>query len=369
MSLRIESIHVYSLALPLTRPYRVSGGRLYVERMDSVIVALQTDQGLVGWGEACPFGNTYLPAFAAGIHAGIGVIAPDLLGEDPLHIDRINQRMDQSLAGHGYVKSALDMACWDLLGKASGLPLHTLLGGRFSDSGDLLGVFANDTPEAMVADMRGLRAAGYRFFSPKIGGDVALDLDRIRAIRAELRPGETLTLDANRAWLPDQAVQIMNAVDDAGVYFEQPCETLEQCRAVRRLTCQPMILDECIHSFDDLLLAQRDGIAQAINIKIGRVGGLSQARRMRDFCVATGLRMNIEETGGTVIAGTAAIHLAVATPPRFRLASSDSTRLHSVVPASGGYTFIDGRALAPTAPGLGIQVLPEVLGSPVAVYA
>ena len=99
----------------------------------------------------------------------------------------------------------------------------------------------------------------------------------IQAILADLQPEEKITIDANRAWLPDQAVQIINSIDKADVYFEQPCETLDECLAVRRLTRSPLILDECIHSFEDLLRAQRESIAQAINLKIGRVGGLSKA--------------------------------------------------------------------------------------------
>jgi L-alanine-DL-glutamate epimerase-like enolase superfamily enzyme len=368
MSIEIQKISTYTLGLRLKKPYTVSGGRVFVEEMQSTIVALETNTGLMGWGEGCPFGNAYLPAFAAGIRAGIAELAPYLLGENPLHIGQINHLMDSALAGHGYVKSALDMACWDILGQHCQLPVYALLGGRFSEHADLLGVFANGKPEEMVQDMRDLRALGYRIFSPKMGGDVSIDIARIQAILADLQPEEKITIDANRAWLPDQAVQIMNSVNKADVYFEQPCETLDECLAVRRLTHAPIILDECIHRFEDLLRAQREGIAQGINIKIGRVGGLSKAKQMRDFCVATGLRMNIEETGGTIIAGTAAVHLAVATPLRYRLATSDSTRLHTVVPAQGGYVFEQGKAMLSDAVGLGVSPQIEALGDPIAVY-
>ena len=366
---QIKRISVYALPLPLRRPYLVSGGRVHVEQMDSVIVSVETDHGLVGWGEGCPFGTAYLPAFSAAIHAGIAELAPHLLGENPLHLDQLNHTMDSILAGHGYIKSALDMACWDLLAQHAGLPLFALLGGRFSEAVDMMGVFPNGTPEQMLADLRELRGQGYRRFSPKVGGEVALDIERIRTLLAEVRPDEVITIDANRSWLQDQAIQIMNAIADPTPYFEQPCETLDECRAVRRHTRQPLILDESILDFSDLLRAQREQIAQAINLKLGRVGGLTKARRMRDFCVATGLRMNIEETGGTVIASTAAVHLAAATPPRYRLATSDNTRLHDVVPATGGYVFERGRGIPPERPGLGVEPIPEVLGAPCAVYS
>lgn len=368
MNSKISRITVYQVELPLIKPYKISGGRVFVAQMDSIVVAVQTSDGLVGWGESCPFGRAYLPAFAGGIKAGIAELAPVLIGENPLHLDNINHLMDLSLPGHPYIKSAIDVACWDILGKYTNLPLYALFGGRHSESADLIGAFANGSPEAMVADMKAVREEGYHVFSPKIGGEVGLDIARIQAILSELKPEEKITLDANRSWLPDQAIQIMNSIDNKAVYFEQPCQTLEECMAVRRLTQHPIILDECIHNFQDLLWAQREGVAQAINLKVGRVGGLTKARKMRDFCVATGLRMNIEETGGSVIAGTGAVHLAVATHPRYRLAISDSTRLHRVVTAKGGYIYRQGTAIPPETPGLGIEPIMDVLGEAIAVY-
>lgn len=366
---KICSIKVYQVELPLIKPYRISGGRIFVDKMDSIVVAVQTSDGVVGWGESCPFGKAYLPAFAGGIKAGIAELAPVLIGENPLQLDYINHLMDLALPGHLYVKSAIDVACWDILGKYTNLPLYTLLGGRYSEYANLIGAFANGNPDEMISDMRAVRKEGYHIFSAKIGGDVSLDIERIQAILSELKPHEKLTIDANRAWLPDGAIQIMNSISDRTVYFEQPCQTLEECLAVRRQTQHPIILDECIHDFQDLLWAQREGIAQAISIKIGRVGGLTKACKMRDFCVATGLRMNIEETGGSVIAGTGAIHLAVATPLRYRLATSDSTLLHNVIPAKGGYVFKEGAAIPPDKPGLGIEPIMDVLGKPIAVYS
>jgi len=367
--MKITNITVYQLNLPLIKPYRISGGRLFIDKMDNTVVAIQTDTGLVGWGEGCPFGSAYLPAFAGGLRAGIAELASGLIGENPLHLDQINQTMDLTLNGHWYVKSAIDSACWDILGKYTNLPLYALLGGRFSNGADLIGVFANGTPEEMVADMQKVRAEGYHIYSPKLGGDVALDVARIRAILADLKPVEKLIIDANRSWLPDQAIQIMNSIKDHPLYFEQPCETLKECLTVRGLTNHPIILDECIHVMSDLIYAQQNGIGQAISIKIGRVGGITKARRMRDYCVATGLRMNIENTGGSVIGDTAAVHLAVATPPRYRLGISNSTRLHTVVSAEGGYTFEDGKASPPKAPGLGVQPIIQLLGEPIAVYS
>lgn len=367
--MKITAIKVYQVDLPLNKPYWLSGGRLKFEKLDSTIVAVETDEGITGWGEGCPWGVTYLPAFGGGIRAGIAELAPPLLGQNPLHLDQINQIMDVSLPGHLYIKSPIDMACWDILGKHAGLPLYALLGGKFQDDVPLHSSISTDTPQGMVENVRSYRKQGYKIHSAKVGGsDVDNDIERINALLADKPAGDTITFDVNRAWLPSEAIAVMNATSDSRAFFEQPCETLDQCRQVRQLTRNPIILDESIQTFEDLLLAQRHNVTQAIGLKVGRVGGLTKARRMRDFCVATGIKMNIEDTGGSAIADTAAIHLALATPAEFDRATWDCSQHHSVITATGGYVKKNGRATVSTTPGIGIKPVLDVLGEPVAVY-
>src|SRR4030095_16047640 len=125
---KITSISAYQVDLPLREgSYKWSGGKA-VTVFDSTIIAVETDAGLVGHGEVCPLGPFYLPAYAKGVRAGIGELGPHLLGEDPRQLERLNRRMDAALKGHPYVKSAIDIACWDILGQVSGLPVCVLLG-------------------------------------------------------------------------------------------------------------------------------------------------------------------------------------------------------------------------------------------------
>ena len=367
--MKICRISVYQVDLDLDAPSRLSGGKIFVEKLDSTIVSIETEDGLTGWGEECPWGNSYLPAFSSGVRAGIRELAPALLGRDPCQLDRINHLMDAALPGNPFVKSALDVACWDLLGKSTGLPLYTLLGGRFGSHITLQTSIFTDTPAHMVTALEQARGKGYLVHSAKVGLEVDQDIERIQALLAALQPGESLTFDANRAWLPDQAIAVMNAVVDSRPYFEQPCETLEECRTVRRRTRQPIILDECIHSFSDLLQAQREGTAQGIGLKIGRVGGLTKAKRFRDFCVATGIRMNIENSGGSAFADAAAVHLATATPETHRRATWLCSKYHSVITGDGGFVREGGRAVPADVPGLGVEPRVDILGDPVAVYS
>lgn len=367
--MKIQRISVFRVELPLSHPYRLSGGRLLFERLDSTFVRIDTDDGHFGWGEGCPWGSTYLPAFPAGIRAGIAELVPALIGLDPRRTDVVNAAMDMALPGHLYAKSALDQACWDIFGRSVNLPVYELLGGGTDEDVTIQSSIGQDTPEAMVADILRHHELGYRVHSPKIGSDVEGDVARIRAIADGLPAGDSVTFDANRAMLPDQVIRVMRQTDDVDAYFEQPCETYDECLQVRRATTQPIILDEIVVDYADVVRAQRDQACEAIGLKIERVGGLTKARRIRDFCVETGIRMNIEATGGSVLADTVAVHLAQATPRRAQRATWLCHEMLTVDPCEGGARNLGGHTRAPDRAGFGVEPRPDALGEPVAVYA
>src|SRR6185312_3542555 len=132
--MKIARILAYRVELPLHETtYKWSGGKS-VSVFDSTIVRVETDTGLAGYGEVCPLGPVYLPAYAEGVRAGLRELGPHLIGHDPRELLKLNHRMDAALKGHPYVKSGIDVACWDILGQAAGLPVCVLLGGRFGDS-------------------------------------------------------------------------------------------------------------------------------------------------------------------------------------------------------------------------------------------
>src|SRR5262245_42063586 len=149
--MKITRIRVFKVELPLHEgSYKWSGGKS-VEMFDSTVVRIDTDAGVVGHGEVCPLGPFYLPAYANGVRAGIAELGPHLLGHDPRELEKLNRRMDAALKGHPYVKSGLDMACWDILGKVANLPVCALLGGRYGDDFGLYRAISQEAPEAMAA--------------------------------------------------------------------------------------------------------------------------------------------------------------------------------------------------------------------------
>ena len=150
-AMKIMRIAAYRVELPLVEgSYHWSGGKS-VEVFDSTIVRVDTDAGLTGYGEVCPLGAAYLPAYAAGKRAGLAELGPHLLGEDPRQLDRLNRRMDRVFKGHPYVKSGINIACWDILGQAAGLPICTLLGGRYGEDFVLYRAISQQSPDEMAA--------------------------------------------------------------------------------------------------------------------------------------------------------------------------------------------------------------------------
>ena len=362
--MQITSIRAYHVALPLHEgSYKWSGGKS-VSVFDSTVVEVETDGGLTGWGEVCPLGPFYLPAYGPGARAGIAELGPHLMGFDPRELGRLNRRMDAALKGHPYVKSAIDMACWDILGKAAGLPVCLLLGGRFGEAVDLYRAISQESSAKMAASVARYRAEGYRKFQLKVGGEPDEDIARIRAVRAKLKPGDVLVADANTGWLMHQAARVVRAVADVDVYIEQPCLSFEECLAVRRRTSHPFVLDETIDSVDVLLQAHAAGAMDVINLKISKVGGLTKARQIRDLCVSLGIAMTIEDSWGGDITTAAIAHLAHSTPEELRFSATDFNSYVTVSTAEGAPKRHNGRMAASSEPGLGVRPRLKVLGRP-----
>jgi L-alanine-DL-glutamate epimerase-like enolase superfamily enzyme len=271
--------------------------------------------------------------------------------------------MDAALKGHAYVKSGIDVACWDILGKATGLPVCVLMGGRFGDSVRLYRAISQESPEQMARKVAGYRAEGYTRFQLKVGGDPDTDIERIRAVRAMLLPGDRLVADANTGWTQHEAMRVVRAVSDVDVYIEQPCLTYEECLAVRRHTNHPFVLDENVDGLDMLLRAKADLAMDVVNLKISKLGGLTKTKQVRDLCVSMGIAMTLEDSWGGDITTAAIAHLAHSTPEEFRFTSTDFNSYVTVSTASGAPQRQQGFMEASTLPGLGIEPKFNVLGA------
>ena len=371
--MKITRISINQVDLPL-KEGSYSWASQSFTAFDTTVVRIDTDQGLTGWGETCPLGPAYLAAYAEGARTGIAMIARSLIGMDPTETDVINAAMDAALKGHPYAKSALDLACWDLLGQATGKPVYALLGGKAQPHVRLFKVISRADPGLMVERTAEYQEMGFTQFQMKVGENPETDIERFRRVASRMRPGEVMDADANTGWTQADAIRVVNAVAPLAaehairMYIEQPCLTYEECAAVRLKCPHPFILDECMDGLPVLLRGYQDRAMDLINLKINRFGGLTRARLVRDLCVQLGIGMTIEDSCGGEIATAAIAHLAQSTPARFHFQSSAFHEYHSV--ALGEGPRVDGGVMyAPEVPGLGVTPDPVVLGDPVATIS
>lgn len=365
--MKIKQISLFDLELPLHEPYLLSRGR-YFTKFDSTFVKIETDEGVTGWGEICPWGSTYLPAFAGGVRAALTEIAPHLIGHDPREVEKITRLMDRVLTGHVYAKAGIDYALWDIVGKAAGQPIHMLLGGAESQAVPIISSIHVDTPENMAANVEYWRNLGYRRHSIKVGESVDGDIARIRHLTAFRQPDEIFDYDANGGWTPWEAVQVMNAVRDTDAWFEQPCLTYEECLSVRRQTNQALSLDECMTGVREVVRALNDNSCEVINIKLARIGGITRARWIRDLCLEFGIPMMVMDMAGSVINDSVVAHFASTLPDNRCIGTWSCQDMLSVDTAPGqGARNVNGDLTVPDAPGLGVEPDENILGPAFAV--
>jgi L-alanine-DL-glutamate epimerase-like enolase superfamily enzyme len=358
---RIVSVDVFGYSLRYAHGDYVMSGNRSIAALPSTVVRLESDTGVVGWGETCPLGSNYLEAHAGGARAALAELAPVLIGLDPTNLGAIADAMDGELRGHAYAKAAVDIACWDLLGHALNVPVSTLLGGVRSADFPLYVAIPLGPIDSMVAHVRARHEEGIRHFQLKLGADPREDVARVRAVLDE--DLDVLAADANGGWRLQDAVIAARLLErEDRVLFEQPCPTLEECLVVRERTRLPMVLDEVITDVHALNRAY--GAIEGVNLKLGRVGGLTKAKLMRDLGQELGLRFTIEDSWGVDLTTAAVSHLAASTRPEALLMASfmnDWTLDHiaGYKPRSRG-----GRGAAPNKPGLGVEVDAEALGAP-----
>jgi L-alanine-DL-glutamate epimerase-like enolase superfamily enzyme len=366
---RISAIDLFSYELTYVGgEYVMSGGRV-VTSLASTVVRITTAEGLIGYGETCPLGSNYLPAHAAGARAALAEIAPHVLGQDASNPAAIAREMDRCLAGHGYAKSALDVACWDIFGQAAGRPICDLIGGRQQEAFALYVAI----PLGSVSEMRErvllLRKQGIHRFQLKLGDDPVEDAARAKAVVETTGAEDLIFGDANCGWTLQEALLATRLMDDLPRFFlEQPCPTFEECLQVRERTSLPLILDEIIIDLQTLLRAWQARALEGFNLKISRVGGLTNARLMRDVGQRLGLIVNVEDSWGGDLTTAAVSHLAASTQREtLGMASfmNDWTNEHL---AGHQPRSENGFGRAPSDPGLGITVDVDALGEPFASF-
>lgn len=293
----IVDVRVIPLAVPLARSFAAAGDRGLtdsVPHLDRLLVAVETDSGLVGWGEGAPF-----PTWPRGLNrrAMQAIIEdeyrPLLLGRDPRRLGELIADLEKAVADAPFPLAAVDMALWDLLGQILHMPLYQLLGGLARPSLPLHYSIGLKEPAAVAEEARTAWDQGYRDFKLKVGGpDWEAEEAALAAVREALGDGARIRVDANGAWTVPQAITRINRLNRYGLdLVEQPVAAgdLAGMAAVRRAVGVPIMADESCFNAADVARIARLGAADAVNIKLAKCGGLWNARKMAHVAEAMGL--------------------------------------------------------------------------------
>ena len=366
--MKITGIAIYKTDLPYVGGSYGWGAGNAITIAKASVVVVHTDTGLIGTGEFTPCGENYMIANSEGVEACARLLAPVLIGKDPREIGAMESLMDHTIQGHGYAKAPFDAAFWDLLGQSAQMPVWMLLGGKLTDGAPMYRVAPQKDIEATKLELDAHRAAGYRQFQIKAGANWAEDIERIRATVPLLKPGEKALVDANQGWRLDEAIRVVRATKDLDYILEQPCHSYEECQQVRAKTDLPMKLDECLTDMKMAMRIVHDKGADAACLKISNLGGLTKARRIRDFFCANRIPVVSEDSWGGEIATAAVSHFAASTPERFLLNSTDLHNYNTASTGTVGPATKDGKLFASDEPGLGVAPDYDSLGDPVAIY-
>jgi len=313
---RIKSIEPIAVSLPMLKPVIMAGE--VVSRADNVLVRIETDTGLIGWGEAASApvmtGET-LESIVSAVH----YLEPVLHGREPADIAGALAGMDDRMYGNHGAKAAIEIALHDLAGRAAIKPVHALLGDKQRSRIALLAVVGGGDFDGDLRDAEKKKAAGFIAYKVKVGIDsAAKDAERTRAICKILGSGLLISADANQGFNTEQAIEYVRAVKGSGLnFFEQPVASsdLAGMAAVAAATDIAIGADEGIHSLGDIERHHESKAARGVSLKAIKLGGLRAVVDAGRLCGQLGMSVNIScKTGESSVACAAALHVASVIP-------------------------------------------------------
>ncbi|MCP3891619.1 MAG: hypothetical protein GY702_22540 [Desulfobulbaceae bacterium] len=363
--MRIEAVELIETCIPLKKAYKLSKRYGYLKETKPVIVKINTDEGLLGYGETDPMGK-----FTGETPESVAVIikndlAPAILGKDPTNVGRITEIMEDVVRDNHMAKGTIDMACYDLLGKAAGMPLYRLLGGALYDDLPIMGSIGGGTIEETVEAAEKVRECKYHSIMVKVGGDPVHDGNRVLAVRDILGKEYPIILDANQGYDMAAALKFINIAKEADpVLYEQPidAENIEGIAAIRRKCGVPISVDESLLSYRHAQEVIRLEAADVFSIKVCKNGGIKQSLAIIELARSKGIDILFNSMIEEGITQAASLNIALTVPNLYQYGHAYFSPLRLQEDITDYSTnIVDGRVRAPQAPGLGIKVLDDVL--------
>ena len=355
--MKITDIRFGMLRVPLKTPFKTA--LRTVDKVEDIVVMVHTDDGRVGYGEAPATAVITGDTHGSIVDAIRHYIAPRLIGQDIADLNRVTKLIQDTMEKNTSAKAAVEIAVYDLWGQLYGAPLYKLLGGGDPViSTDI--TISVDYIDKMVADSVAAVERGFESLKIKVGKDIGVDIERVRAIYAAVEDRALLRLDANQGWTAKEAVYALHALEDAGVRLElveQPVKArdLEGMRYVTERVHTPIMADESVFGPAEVMELIRMRAADIINIKLMKTGGISNAIRIADIAGLYGIDCMIGCMLETSISVAAAVHVAVAKSDVITKVDLDGPSLCSYDPVEGGVHFNESEISISDAPGLGIR--------------
>ncbi|URL59075.1 dipeptide epimerase [Luteibacter flocculans] len=357
--MKITDIRFGMLRVPLKTPFKTA--LRTVDKVEDIVVMVHTDDGRVGYGEAPATAVITGDTHGSIVDAIRHYIAPRLIGQDIADLNRVTKLIQDTMEKNTSAKAAVEIAVYDLWGQLYGAPLYKLLGGGDPViSTDI--TISVDYIDKMVADSVAAVERGFESLKIKVGKDIGVDIERVRAIYAAVEDRALLRLDANQGWTAKEAVYALHALEDAGVRLElveQPVKArdLEGMRYVTERVHTPIMADESVFGPAEVMDLIRMRAADIINIKLMKTGGISNAIRIADIAGLYGIDCMIGCMLETSISVAAAVHVAVAKSDVITKVDLDGPSLCSYDPVEGGVHFNESEISISDAPGLGIRAI------------
>ena len=354
--MRIKEIHVYQKDLPIVGgPYVMSTMTLH--NIDTTIVKLVTESGIVGWGEVTPLGSSYQPQHAGGARAAIEELAPQLIGQNCLEPRVLYQRMDSALVGHNYAKAAIDFAVMDAAAKHYGVRMVDLIGGPAQEQLPAYYAISKDEPDEMARRAVEKADQGYKRLQIKCGGrDVMQDVEAVTKVWEKIGGRVKLVVDANRGMTMVQAKQLCLSCSSIPFVLEQPCNSLEEVVALRNGISHPVTLDENMNTPNDVLNAIAQNACDAFGMKLTRVGGINPMMTIRDICLARRMPHTVEDSwGGDIVAAACLQVAATVQPGLLEGVWTAGDYIEESYDPAGGIRVENAMFTLPDGPGLGIE--------------
>lgn len=361
--MRITEIVLHPLRMPLAHPYKLSNAYGVLLDSDQIYVEVKTDEGITGWGEGNPWASFTGDIAESVVCVLQKLICPALLGKDPTNLNAIHHEMDALIAGNKMAKAAIDMACYDILGKALGVPVHKILGGKKYDTIKCFWSIGGSTPAESAAEVVTIKEQGYWGCMIKIGTDYKNDIARTLAVREAVGSDFPLIADANQGWDYDTALRYGKGIESAELlFYEQPVKAWDvaSLAKLRRNLNTPISADEGISTIQEAINLVKAEACDVFSIKSSKHGGIMPAKQICEYANENGIQIFFNSMIEGGLAQAASLNIAATSDIMLTTGHSFFSTLRHKDDATNFAEFVaNGIVSIPDQSGLGVTVYEE----------